>query len=488
MPSWRRLNRIHSLKHPRIRADTSKYNLYNLFRFPSVPTQNPAGKTLNSATLYKQTWLSKSVARAYHGEKVLEKTWVRMFEKQANSVVPMNHIRLAEDDGRRESAGRGSGRTELTASEEAVFGGLMKRGGNASLPVVGVDAQNDEGRGRMGASKRPSRTRPVEKTPHMAMTFWPLERRLDSCVFRGMLASSARQARVFVTHGHVKVNGKIMRQPGYLMNPGDMFSVDPTAVMYGLGAGRKRRGNLNLVKPMDWIPPHERKAQAGTGEASSEAEVENELDEELAAFDTEPASSESSTETGTAEDASDASKSKLKRLRNNTRSLLSNPKTKSSLSARQKQALRTFSKQLRSTLSRSGTKTPPSPSALEDLETEFASLSSAVISSPSQQPTTPQPNPTPSTKSPTPPTPPPSASPNDTNTTQLNPHFRPRAYISAFAFIPRYLEINQAVCSGVYLRHPQCGPGYAEVPSPYGEEVGRLVFGWYVRRVPRRRL
>lgn len=42
----------------------------------------------------------------------------------------------------------------------------------------------------------------------MQMTYAPLERRLDTAIFRAMFASSSRQARQFVIHGAVKVNGK----------------------------------------------------------------------------------------------------------------------------------------------------------------------------------------------------------------------------------------------------------------------------------------
>lgn len=44
--------------------------------------------------------------------------------------------------------------------------------------------------------------------PYMQMTYAPLERRLDTAVFRAMFASSIRQARQFVVHGAVTVNGK----------------------------------------------------------------------------------------------------------------------------------------------------------------------------------------------------------------------------------------------------------------------------------------
>ena len=60
--------------------------------------------------------------------------------------------------------------------------------------------------------------------------------------------------------------------------------------------------------------------------------------------------------------------------------------------------------------------------------------------------------------------------------------WRPRDYMSPFAFIPRYLEVNQNVCSAVYLRHPVARPGAAEVPSPYPPTVHQLVHTWYLRR------
>jgi ribosomal protein S4 len=86
-----------------------------------------------------------------------------MFSRRLRSVVPMNPRNLATDDGSAISAGRGSG---------------------------------------LGKS------RPAPRTPYTQMTFAPMERRLDVAIFRAMLASSARQARQFVVHGAVTVNGK----------------------------------------------------------------------------------------------------------------------------------------------------------------------------------------------------------------------------------------------------------------------------------------
>jgi len=60
--------------------------------------------------------------------------------------------------------------------------------------------------------------------------------------------------------------------------------------------------------------------------------------------------------------------------------------------------------------------------------------------------------------------------------------WHPRQFMSAFAFIPRYLEVNQRVCSAVYLRHPVARPGLAEVPTPFSAETMGLAFNWYLRR------
>jgi hypothetical protein len=60
--------------------------------------------------------------------------------------------------------------------------------------------------------------------------------------------------------------------------------------------------------------------------------------------------------------------------------------------------------------------------------------------------------------------------------------WRPRDWMSPFAFIPRYLEVNQRICAAVYLRHPVARPGRSEVPSPFSPTVSQLAFNWYLRR------
>jgi small subunit ribosomal protein S4 len=52
-----------------------------------------------------------------------------------------------------------------------------------------------------------------------------LERRLDNTIFRIGLSSSRTQARQFVLHSHILVNGKKVNIPSYLVKAGDEITV-----------------------------------------------------------------------------------------------------------------------------------------------------------------------------------------------------------------------------------------------------------------------
>ena len=56
-----------------------------------------------------------------------------------------------------------------------------------------------------------------------------LEQRLDNVVYRMGIAHTRRQARQFVAHGHVTVNGKRVDIPSYRVQPGDEVAVHERA-------------------------------------------------------------------------------------------------------------------------------------------------------------------------------------------------------------------------------------------------------------------
>ena len=423
----------------------SKYNLYNLSRL-----SQPNYKVLN---FFQQKWKSKSALRDYHGEQVREKQWERMFSRRLRSVVPMNPAYLAGNDGRNESAGRGSG--------------LEKKDGKTD----------------------------IEHTPYMLMTFAPLERRLDVAIFRALFASSARQARQFVVHGAVKVNGKVvsaahhqsvwtrltaqMRYPGYFLNPGDMFQVDPERVMYALGQPKGSSGGSRAeAEETEDIQNDETEAEAGA-EASEPSEVD---------IEREP-------------------REVLKDLMSQAKSILE--ADKDTISGKRKQDLRAFSKAVRKMLSRSGRETIMTDS----LEAQFQEIQNQLQIQREAKEGTPAPSSPPSqtqAQASTPTQPPEGMNfltasdldifkhalatmqETETETSSTSPTssgnkpyalpWMPREYLSAFAFIPRYLEVNQNICAAVYLRHPVARPGSAEVPTPFPEGINANAFAWYLRR------
>ncbi len=52
-----------------------------------------------------------------------------------------------------------------------------------------------------------------------------LERRLDNVLFRAGFSKNRRQARQFVRHGHVKVNGQKVDIPSYIVKQGDVVEI-----------------------------------------------------------------------------------------------------------------------------------------------------------------------------------------------------------------------------------------------------------------------
>jgi small subunit ribosomal protein S4 len=52
-----------------------------------------------------------------------------------------------------------------------------------------------------------------------------LERRLDTVVYRMGFARTIMQARQFVNHGHIKVNGRKVNIPSFLVKPGDIVEI-----------------------------------------------------------------------------------------------------------------------------------------------------------------------------------------------------------------------------------------------------------------------
>ncbi|KAL2142739.1 hypothetical protein VTI28DRAFT_756 [Corynascus sepedonium] len=449
----RRLLRFHGLKRPRVRQTWNKYNLFNLLRLRTP--------ILQSKTLFQQKWVAKSLTRGYHGEHIKEYQWERMFSRRPLSAVNMDPAYMAKHDGSEQAAGRGSGRKVRLGSK---YSG-PKNQGNLDAP-----------------------------TPYMQMIFAPMERRLDIAIFRALFASSARQARQFVLHGFVTVNGKKMTYPGYLLNPGDMFQVDIERVM--AATGRPKRGDRN------------QKAST-TAEESEPAEAE-EVEEGEASE--EATSSEAAAEPVDAEAAKEKHLATLNHLKEQARKIML---VKDRFNrAKKKKALRKYLKDLKETMDRSRKLRNQSVAEMDEAERELTAILSNLALSAEQAPEGKR-----------------QQQQKDKESAELkaglqaatggtvsgstatslglltntqravlkwvirneleNPHdpskpyatpWRPREFMAPFAFIPRYLEVNQRICAAVYLRHPVARPGLSEVPTPFSPMLSQLAFNWYLRR------
>ena len=53
-----------------------------------------------------------------------------------------------------------------------------------------------------------------------------LRRRLQSLVFKRGLSLTAKEARLFVVHGHITLNGKKINAPGHLVEKADEENID----------------------------------------------------------------------------------------------------------------------------------------------------------------------------------------------------------------------------------------------------------------------
>lgn len=283
-----------------------------------------------------------------------------------------------------------------------------------------------------------------------------------------------------------------MRFPGYLLNPGDMFQVEPERVMYATGA-----------------PKTSTQAKAASEGESEDLEQSEESKEEAETPAPEAEDIEPARDNGEI----------LKDLLAQTKSILASPKDK--LSANKKIDLRAFSQSVKKLLSSRNRDTI----LTDSLEAQFLELqnklnikrkgaeskastskpaeASAVTTKTADSETT-IPTLAEATDSDSLDTSPVSetaetelsdaefnslylalAEMNENPIDEAKPYatpWMPREYMSAFAFIPRYLEVNQNICAAVYLRHPVARPGYAEVPTPFSADTNGTAFAWYLRR------
>lgn len=135
-----------------------------------------------------------------------------MFSRRMLSVVNMDPVYMAHNDGSEQAAGRGSGKVRPGFEDVTPW---HERGQTVGKPKPGMPLQPDQDLVEVNPDARVSREEAnvqqfTGQTPYMSMAYAPLERRIDVAIFRALFASSTRQARQFVIHGAVKVNGQVV--------------------------------------------------------------------------------------------------------------------------------------------------------------------------------------------------------------------------------------------------------------------------------------
>lgn len=87
----------------------------------------------------------------------------------------------------------------------------------------------------------------VDKTGHVLLIL--CERRLDNVAFRAKLARSRVEARALITHGHLKVNGKKVDRPSYLLKANDVVTIAKKSEEWVL----KRAQEMKDIQVPAWL-------------------------------------------------------------------------------------------------------------------------------------------------------------------------------------------------------------------------------------------
>ena len=106
-----------------------------------------------------------------------------------------------------------------------------------------------------------------------------LESRLDNTVYRLGLARTRRQARQFVSHRHVTVNGRIVNIPSYAMNVGDIVGIKgKSKEMESIQDNSERKSD---IRKFSWLEFNSTKMEGVFLEAPTREQIPENINEQL---------------------------------------------------------------------------------------------------------------------------------------------------------------------------------------------------------------
>ncbi|OLL21668.1 37S ribosomal protein S4-like, mitochondrial [Neolecta irregularis DAH-3] len=316
----------------------------------------------------------------------------------------------------------------------------------------------------------------VYRIPLASQTYANMERRLDIVIYRSLFATSPLQAGNIIRHGRVKLNGETFTNPAYLLKPGDLFLVDSKTVLRNLQIEKKQKNNRTLC-PASYKRPSEKsirdaQSRTVTGELKGYLPSKTQITQpELLGGDIEipglgfQIDDELEWIRITQEHDPHHSSPKtvyylLDPIDVNQRDKKNRPKkfafdySDTAVKNVNSQVKRTENRDLDSLDSLQ------LPDLHLDILPDHDSTAFDDTSSPWRS----------------------EIEAEAAVKIKYRPEIELRPYLSAFAFIPTYLEVSHDVCAAVYLRHPVARPGETEVPSPYPPHLHALAYNYYIRK------
>lgn len=108
-----------------------------------------------------------------------------------------------------------------------------------------------------------------------------LERRADNVVFRAGFATTRRQARQLVSHGHFLLNGHRIDIPSIRLNPGDILEVRPNSKKSEYFKNLPNVMGAAGAVPLSWLKADGKKMQIEVTALPKREEAEAGINEQL---------------------------------------------------------------------------------------------------------------------------------------------------------------------------------------------------------------
>lgn len=108
-----------------------------------------------------------------------------------------------------------------------------------------------------------------------------LERRIDNAVYRAGFATSRRQARQLVGHGHFLLNGRRVDIPSIRLKAGDEIVVRPKSTKSGYFSQIDEIVNNTSQQPLSWLTSDHKKLTIQITGIPQRSEAEADIKEQL---------------------------------------------------------------------------------------------------------------------------------------------------------------------------------------------------------------